>query len=82
MTNSLLFIDGAPRDSSDGKRIPQMNPATEEVFTQVAAATLTDVGVAVEGAHRAFVEGWRDLTPRKRTDVLFNIARLIRENAH
>ena len=76
-----LFIDGALRDSSDRRRIPQTNPATEEVFTEVAAATLHDVCEAVEGAHRAFVESWRDLTPGKRTDVLFNIARLIRENA-
>jgi len=76
-----LFINGQTRDCSDGKRIPQINPATEEVFIEVAAATLTDVGVAVEGAHRAFIQSWRDLTPRKRTDLLFNIARLIRENA-
>jgi betaine-aldehyde dehydrogenase len=33
----------------------------------------------VEGAHRAFTREWRDLSPRKRTDILFNIARAIRE---
>ena len=83
MTNfsTQLFINGAPRDSSEGKRIPQMNPATEEIFTEVSSATLSDVNAAVEGAHRAFVQGWRDLPPRKRADILFSIARLILENA-
>jgi len=76
-----LFLNGETRNSSDGKRIPQTNPATEEVFTEVAAATAADIGMAVDGAQQAFLQGWRDLTPRKRTDVLFNIARSIRENA-
>src|ERR1041384_5633606 len=76
-----LFIDGTTRDSSDGKRIGQINPATEEVFIEVAAASVADVALAVEGAQRAFVQNWRDLTPRKRSDVLFNIARVIREHA-
>jgi len=76
-----LFLNGESRHSSDGKQIPQTNPATEEVFAEVAAATAADICMAVDGAHQAFLKGWRDLTPRKRTDVLFNIARAIRENA-
>jgi betaine-aldehyde dehydrogenase len=78
---SQLFINGEPRDSSDGKRITQVNPASEEAFTEVAAASLSDVSAAVEGAHCAFGQSWRDLTPRKRTDILFNIARSIRNKA-
>jgi len=76
-----LFLNGESRNSGDGKRIPQTNPATEDVFAEVAAATAADIGMAVDGAQQAFLQGWRDLTPRKRTDVLFNIARSIRENA-
>ena len=76
-----LFFNGESRASGDGKRIPQINPATEEAFTEVAAATLADVDAAVKGAHRAFLDTWRDFTPCKRAGVLFNIARLIRENA-
>ncbi len=34
----------------------------------------------MEGAQQAFAQGWRDIIPRRRTDLLFNIARLIREN--
>jgi betaine-aldehyde dehydrogenase len=35
----------------------------------------------VEGAHRAFQQTWRDYTPGKRTEILFNIAKQIRANA-
>jgi betaine-aldehyde dehydrogenase len=74
-----LFIDGRFRDGKSGKPIPQTNPATEEVFAEVSSASLDDLNAAVEGAHRAFVQQWRDFTPRRRTDVLFAIARRIRE---
>lgn len=76
-----LFLNGKLRDAADGSTSPQTNPATEEVFAEVAAAGLPDVEVAVTGAQKAFAEGWRDLTPRARTDILFAIARIIREQA-
>ena len=74
-----LFVNGEFQSSRDGKTIPQVNPATEEGFCEVAAANVSEVQAAVEGSHQAFVQGWRDRAPRHRTDVLFNIARLIRE---
>jgi len=80
MTATKLFLNGDFKGSSDGKTIPQTNPATEQVFCEVSAASVTDVQDAVEGAHLAFEREWRDLPPRKRTDILFNIARVIREN--
>ena len=44
-----LFLNDQFRDSSGGRRIPQVNPATEEVFTEASSATLSHVGAAVEG---------------------------------
>ena len=76
-----LFINGKFRDEAGGRCLLQINPATEEVFAEVAAAGLRDVNEAVEGAHEAFLKSWRDLIPRKRTDILFQIARVIRENS-
>ena len=76
-----LFINGELRPSKSRKTIPQINPATEEQFCAVAAATLDDLHDAVDGAHRAFLLQWRDLTPRKRTDLLFSLAALIRKNS-
>jgi betaine-aldehyde dehydrogenase len=78
--STKLFVDGASRASSDGKTIAQVNPATEEVFCEVSAATIADVNAAVEGANQAFVKTWRDLVPRQRAEILFQIARVIREN--
>ncbi|MHB8521721.1 MAG: aldehyde dehydrogenase family protein [Limisphaerales bacterium] len=75
-----LFIDGQFRDSASHKRITLINPATEESINEVTAADTADVNAAVAGAHRAFTQGWRDLSPGKRTEILFKIARRVREN--
>jgi betaine-aldehyde dehydrogenase len=80
MTATKLFLNGDFKSSSDGKTIPQTNPATEQIFCEVSAASVADVQTAVEGAQQSFEREWRDLSPRKRTDILFNIARVIREN--
>jgi betaine-aldehyde dehydrogenase len=76
-----LFIDGEKRTSKSGNTIPQVNPANEEQFCTVAAAALEEVNAAVEGAHRVWKQEWRDLTPRKRTDLLFALTHLIRQNS-
>ena len=76
-----LFLNGRLVDAKGGKRIPQINPADEEVFADVQSASVADVDAAVRGAHEAYEKHWRDLTPRARTEVLFAIARGIREIA-
>jgi betaine-aldehyde dehydrogenase len=38
------------------------------------------VDAAVESAQRAWETGWRDLAPGKRTEVLFNVARKLRDH--
>src|ERR1041384_905887 len=75
-----LFIDGAFRKSASGQRSTLINPATEEAFAEIAAADVVDVNAAVESARRAWETGWRDLNPGKRSDILFNVARVLREN--
>ena len=75
-----LFIDGAWRNSASGRRTRLINPATEDSFAEVAAADVADVNAAVESAQRAWESGWRDLTPGKRSDILFNVARVLKEN--
>ena len=49
-----LFIDGEFRDSIDGDTIKTINPATEEVLSEVVAAGPRDVAAAVEAARRAY----------------------------
>ena len=75
-----LFMDGAWRDGAGGGKVALVNPANEETFAEVASAGAADVNAAVESAQRAWESGWRDLTPGKRSEVLFNVARALREN--
>lgn len=75
-----LFIDGRLRDSSDGRRTTLINPATAQPFGEASAATVEDVGQAVESAHATWKQNWRDLTPGRRAEVLFKIAAKIRQS--
>ena len=56
------------------------NPATEEIFAEIPAASPADAHAAVETAQRAWESGWRTLAPGKRAEILFNIARVLREH--
>jgi acyl-CoA reductase-like NAD-dependent aldehyde dehydrogenase len=76
-----LFINGGFVNGHGPKRLPQMNPATEEVIAEVEAASVDDIDVAVQGAQRAFELSWRDLAPGKRAEVLFKLAAVIRQQA-
>jgi betaine-aldehyde dehydrogenase len=76
-----LFINGELRTAKSNRTLPQINPATEEAFCEVQAAGLPELETAVEGAQRCFAEPWRDLKPGRRAEILFEVARLIRENA-
>lgn len=75
-----LFVDGQFQKSRSGRRVALINPATESPFTEVAAAEVSDVDRAVLSAQKAWESGWRDLAPGKRTEILYKVAQLLREN--
>jgi betaine-aldehyde dehydrogenase len=75
-----LFVDGAWRESASGLRTRLINPATEDIFAEVASAGASEIDGAVTTAHKAWETGWRDLPPGKRSDILFSVARALREN--
>ncbi len=77
---TLPFINGEFRSDQKARPLPQTNPATEELFCEVSAAVPADVHAAVEGAQRAFTSGWRDLAPGPRADLLFAVAKSIRDH--
>lgn len=77
---SKPFIDGEPSAASQGKTLVLINPADEQPFAEVTAGGVRDVETSVAGAHRAFLGGWRDLAPGKRSDALYQVAALIRKN--
>ena len=73
-----LFINGEYRRPAGDKRLRLVNPANDEVITDVLGGEVAEVNLAVEGADRAFQQTWRDMTPGKRTEILFNISKEIR----
>src|SRR5437667_4809189 len=75
-----LFLDGGFRNSSSRRHASLINPATAEPFVEVAVADAADVDTAVESGQCAWETGWRDLAPGKRTEILFHVARELREH--
>lgn len=73
-------MDGAWREATGGRRTKLVNPATEETLAEVAAASVEDVTSAVTSAQRAWEQGWRDLAPGKRGQILYQVARVLREH--
>jgi aldehyde dehydrogenase (NAD+) len=74
------YIDGAFVAGHGKRRIATVNPATEEVLSEVAVADEIDVEQAVAAARRALPK-WRRLKPQERAKYLFRIARRIQERA-
>jgi aldehyde dehydrogenase (NAD+) len=75
-----LFIDGAWVEAASGRTFEVMNPARAEVLTEVAEADAGDVDRAARAARAAFEEGpWREMTPRQRGRLLWDLARRLEE---
>jgi succinate-semialdehyde dehydrogenase / glutarate-semialdehyde dehydrogenase len=64
-----LYIDGEWRPASDGQRIEVQDPATGEVITTVASASVHDALDAVQAAHQA-LPLWAGRAPRERAEIL------------
>ena len=75
-----LFIDGEFVDGT-GESFKTVNPATEEVLSEVAAGSAADVDRAVAAARKAFTRTWGPMRPADRGKYLFRIARLLQERA-
>lgn len=77
-----LLIGGEWRSAHSGARIDALDPATGEVFAQVAAGGAREVDEAVRAARAAFERGpWRALSPAARGELLWKLADLIEANA-
>ncbi len=72
------FVDGHGPDSGAFKTI---NPATEEVLSEVADANEADVDAAVKAARRAYTRTWSKMPGRERAKYLYRIARIIQERS-
>jgi len=74
-----LFIDGNFVEGSSGKKLPILNPATNEVIAYAEEATIEDVEKAIDAAKRAF-DQWSKQDPVRRARILYKLANLIRDN--
>jgi len=70
-----LFIDGEWQDAPDGRTFPDVNPATGEVFAQVAAGGAEAARHAVEAADRAKGE-WGELAPAVRAGIVLKASEI------
>lgn len=78
-TKKGLFINGALADSSHDEVVEIINPATEEVICTVTTTAKEDVHLAVQAAKEAF-QTWKETTPAERSELLFQLATVVREN--
>ena len=76
-----LFIDGEMVDPVDGTPFKTVNPATEEVLSEVVAAGPQDVDRAVAAARAAYDATWSRLAGRDRGKYLYRLARLVQERS-
>jgi betaine-aldehyde dehydrogenase len=75
-----LFIDGQWVAPLIGGSLPVVDPATEDVFHHIPAATAADVDLAVKAARKAFDVGvWPRMTGVQRGRFLRAIAERVRE---
>jgi betaine-aldehyde dehydrogenase len=74
-----LYIDGQWVTPVNGGTFETIDPSTEAVIAEVAAATAGDIDLAVKAARKAFDEGpWPQMTGAERATVLRRIAAGIR----
>jgi succinate-semialdehyde dehydrogenase/glutarate-semialdehyde dehydrogenase len=64
-----LWIGGKWRKASDNARFEVIDPATENVITSVASASVEDAKTAVDAAQDAFAQ-WAVKKPRERAEIL------------
>ncbi|MQA11712.1 MAG: aldehyde dehydrogenase family protein [Pseudonocardiaceae bacterium] len=75
-----MFVDGQFVEGA-GEPLKSINPATEEVLTEVSTASPSDVDNAVKAARRAYDKTWRKMPGNERAKYIFRIARMIAERA-
>ncbi|WP_238553883.1 aldehyde dehydrogenase family protein [Gordonia sp. KTR9] len=70
-----LYIDGTWTDGVEGRRMPVINPATEEEAATAAVGTAADCDRAIAAARRAFDSGpWPTMNRIERSELLGRFA--------
>ncbi|SRR5579875_2582949 len=72
------FINGEFVDSNSKERFEFLNPSNNKILGTIPAGSEKDVDMAVKAARKAF-ESWRNMSMSKRSEMLHEVARLIRK---
>ena len=72
-----LYIDGSWRDGAGGETMAAVNPFDQDVWAEIAVASVSDVDDAVSAARRAFEGGWGQTTGLERARLMHRLADLI-----
>jgi len=73
------FIGG--KFVAGSKHFPTINPASEEVLSQIARGDKGDVDAAVKAARKAYTTTWSKMSGKERGKYLFRIARIMQERS-
>jgi len=79
MTTLENYIGGQLIKPLAGNYLPNVNPATGEVYSQIPDSDERDVEAAVEAAKGAFPD-WSRASAERRHDILMRLSALIEEN--
>lgn len=74
------FINGQVRSSASGRSSNVYNPATGEKISTVSLSSADETRDAIDVAQNAFTK-WREVTPLRRSRVLFKFKELLEANA-
>lgn len=72
------FIGGEWVASASGRTFESLDPATEEPIAILAQGNEADIDAAVAAARQAFNGPWRQLRPKERAALLYELSRAIK----
>ncbi|WP_182418799.1 NAD-dependent succinate-semialdehyde dehydrogenase [Bartonella sp. HY038] len=78
--DTLLLIDNTWRESEGNKKMPVIDPATEEIIGQVSVASNNDLEAAAQSIAKGF-EIWKNVSPFERAKIMRKAAQLLRERS-
>ena len=75
---NTAFINGKFAGAKSGKTFQTINPANNEILTNISACDGSDVDLAVEKARKAFNNGgWSKMHPSDRKLVMIKLVKLM-----
>lgn len=80
MEKVLNYINGQWLEPKSGKFLPNKNPATGVVYSEVPDSDAQDAELAISAATAAF-PAWANTSVGERSDLIRKLAELIKENA-